>query len=228
MNILKRGLIVSCQAIEGNPFRDSKALALMAKSAEIGGAVAIRANGYDDISEMKKNISIPILVLNKLKYETGRTVITPNFEAAKVVAEAGSDVIALDVTFEKSNIREEPKELIYRIKNELKLPVLADISTLEEAIYAQECGADYISTTLSGYMPSRKHADDELYIPDLQLIKDICDNEKCTIPVIAEGRYWTPEDIQKALDLGAYGIVIGKAITNPIAITRYMISGINF
>ena len=58
-------------------------------------------------------------------------------------------MIALDATFRKIEIKEDVKTLIARIHDELHLPVLADISTAEEAIYAEQLGADYISTTLA-------------------------------------------------------------------------------
>lgn len=66
------GLIVSAQALDGNPFRNSQALALMAESAAIGGASAIRANGADDISAMSKRVSIPIIGIDKKK-DSNRT-----------------------------------------------------------------------------------------------------------------------------------------------------------
>ncbi len=74
-----KGLIVSSQALEGNPLRNSEYLAVMAEAAVIGGAKAIRANGVDDIKEMRKRISVPIIGIDKKKDSTGRTVITPDF-----------------------------------------------------------------------------------------------------------------------------------------------------
>ena len=53
-NMFPKGIIVSCQALEGNPLRDSHALSIMAKAAELGGAKAIRANGVEDITAMRK------------------------------------------------------------------------------------------------------------------------------------------------------------------------------
>ena len=127
------GLIVSAQALEGNPFRNSEALGLMAEAAALGGAVAIRANGVDDISAMRRRISIPIIGIDKRKDSSGRTVITPDFEGAKRIFEAGANIIALDATFYPSDITEDRRELIKRIHEELGALVMADISTLEEA-----------------------------------------------------------------------------------------------
>ena len=49
-----KGLIVSSQALEGNPLRNSEYLAVMAEAAVVGGAKAIRANGVEDIKEIQR------------------------------------------------------------------------------------------------------------------------------------------------------------------------------
>ncbi len=221
MRELPRGLIVSCQALEGNPLRDSGILAHLAKAAEIGGANAIRANGVEDISAMRKLLSIPIIGINKQKDATGRVVITPTFESAVQVVEAGADLIALDATFCESNIREDVETTIRRIHDELHVPVMADISCAEEAARAAAWGADLVSTTLSGYMPDKQFKPEEKYVPNFALIQEILSDPRVTCPVIGEGRFWTPEDLKKGLDMGLRGVVIGKAITNAMAITQY-------
>ncbi|MBQ7770823.1 MAG: N-acetylmuramic acid 6-phosphate etherase [Clostridia bacterium] len=218
--LLKKGLIVSSQALDGNPLKHPDYLSVMAQAAEKGGAVAIRANGYDNIVAMKKRVTVPVIGLNKFQDKSGTTIITPNFESAKEIAEAGSDIIALDATFRKSEIKEDVKTLIERIHNELHLPVLADISTVEEAVYAERVGADYVSTTLAGYTKDKPYAPEEKYLPDFEVIEKIL-NSGIKIPVIAEGRFWAPSDLVQAMQMGCYGIVIGKAITNPMAITEY-------
>lgn len=215
-----KGLIVSCQALEGNPFRDSELLAVMAQAAELGGAKAIRANGVEDIAAIRKKVSIPIIGIDKRKDETGRTVITPDFQGAKAIAEAGADIIALDATFCTSSIRQDTATLIREIHEKLHLQVMADISTLEEAVAAADAGADAISTTLAGYIPGALHTEEELYTPNFALLEAIlAKNLPCA--VIAEGRFWRGEDVRKAFDMGIDGMVIGKAITNPMAITKY-------
>lgn len=215
-----KGLIVSAQALEGNPFRNSEALALMAEAAALGGAVAIRANGVEDISAMRKRISIPIIGIDKRKDSSGRTVITPTFEGAKRIYEAGASIIALDATFYPSDIAEDRSEMIKRIHEELGALVMADISTFEEAVAAAEMGVDAVSTTLAGYVPGALHSEDELYVPDFTLLSKIV-AAKLPCKVVAEGRIWGSEDLREAFNIGADAVVIGKAITNPMAITRY-------
>ena len=220
-----KGLIVSAQALEGNPFRNSEYLAVMAEAAVLGGAVAIRANGVEDIKAMRKRISVPIIGIDKKKDSSGRTVITPDFEGVKRIAEVGATIIAMDVTDYPSDIAEDRKTLISRIHNELGLMVMADISTAEEAKKAAEMGADAVSTTLAGYVPGALHSADELYTPNLELVKTISEmNLPCAL--VVEGRIWEKADLQKAFALGADAVVIGKAITNPMAITKYFLSGV--
>lgn len=220
-----RGLIVSSQAAEGNPLRNSEYLAVMAEAAVVGGAKAIRANGVEDISEMRKRFSVPIIGIDKRKDSSGRVVITPDFEGAKRVADAGATIIAMDVTDYPSDISEDRKTLIDRIHNELGLLVMADISTASEARKAAEMGADAVSTTLAGYVPGSLHTPEELYLPNLALVKEIADM-KLPCALVVEGRLWERADVIKAFELGADAIVIGKAITNPMAITRYFLSAV--
>ncbi|MBR4236689.1 MAG: N-acetylmannosamine-6-phosphate 2-epimerase [Clostridia bacterium] len=227
MNMLfPRGLIVSCQALAGNPLRDSDILAHMAKAAELGGARAIRANGVSDISAMRRLLDVPIIGINKMTDDTGRTVITPTFESARAVVEAGADIIALDATFQTSTLREDTKTLIGRIHAELGKPVMADISTADEAEHACAIGADLVSTTLAGYLPNHHFPEEERYVPDFPLIKEILSRRGVTCPVVGEGRFWRVEDMRRGLEMGLHAIVVGKAITNPMAITAYYTHGL--
>lgn len=215
-----KGLIVSCQALEGNPFRSPEAIALLAQAAELGGAAALRINGTEDISAVRSRVQIPIIGINKKKDDRGDTIITPDFNSARETAAAGADIIAVDATLRNSNMKQHPKELICEIKEKLGLPVMADISTLEEAARAVSWGADAVSTTLSGYMPGVPYLQEEKYIPNLTLVEQIVDAE-LGAAVVAEGRFWNPDDVKRAFLLGIDAIVIGKAITNPMAITVY-------
>ena len=49
-----KGLIVSSQALEGNPMLDTEKLVSMAEAAAIGGASALRVNGAEVVSELAK------------------------------------------------------------------------------------------------------------------------------------------------------------------------------
>lgn len=193
-------------------------MAAMARSAEHGGAVAIRANGSADISAISSTTKLPIIGINKSLYPSSEIYITPTFADAEEAAEAGADIIALDATMRQRPRGETLPHIIESIHRDLNLTVMADVSTLEEGINAMESGADAIATTLAGYTDGRPYVDG----PDLELISSLvgCISK----PVIAEGRFDTPKDAAHALSLGAYAVVVGSAITRPQYITERFVS----
>jgi len=207
----KNGLIVSCQADKGEPFYGTKFMVAFAIAAKIGGAVGIRTNGPLFIKAIKKAVDLPIIGIYKKKYENSEVYITPTKKEAKSIARAGADIIGIDCTFRKRPGNLTLDELIKYIKEKLNLPVLADISTVEEGINAENKGADIICTTLSGYTEYTKN---KLKLgPDIDLVRELTKNVK--VPIIAEGRYWTSEDIKRAFEAGAHAVVVGTAITKP-------------
>ena len=212
----KGGVIVSCQARDDNPLHGPEFMGAMALAARDGGAVAIRANGPDDVRAVKA-AGLPVIGIHKIFSPDVPVYITPNFAAAAALVAAGADIIALDCT-PRPRIGDAPAELIARIHAELGVETFADISTLEEGLAAEQMGATYISTTLSGYTAYTEPRPAE---PDLRLIEELARRVKA--PIIAEGRYNTPELAQAALDAGAYAVVVGTMITNPREITRMFV-----
>lgn len=214
-------LIVSCQALEDEPLFVPGYMAKMALAAKLGGAVGIRANSPKDIKSIKSEIDIPVIGIWKQMTKGNDVYITPTIESAREVYNAGADIIAIDCTFRKNLHGEYAWELIKKIKKELNVLVMADISTLKEAINAQREGADLISTTLSGYTEYTQNLEG----PDFKLIQDI--SKVVKIPVMAEGRIWSQEDAVKALRAGAHAVIIGAAITRPKEITKRFVDAIN-
>lgn len=210
---LKGGLIVSCQAAEDTPLHGPAFMAAMAKAAELGGAVGIRANGPDDIRAIRQAVNLPIIGIYKIRMPGYEPYITPTIKAAKEVAAAGADIIAMDATLRPHPGDLSSAELLVLIKR-LGVPVMADISTFEEGVAAAEAGADIVSTTMSGYTPYSTQSDE----PDFELVERLASS--LSVPVIAEGRIWTPEQARKAIDLGAYAVVVGTAITRPWIVTE--------
>ncbi len=208
-------LIVSCQALPGEPLHGSEIMARMAIAARAGGAAAIRANSPADIAAIRRVVDCPIVGLYKVDVPGFDVYITPRLQDAVAVAEAGADVIALDATG-----RDHPEgttaELIAAVKAATGLPVMADISTDDEAIAARAAGADFVSTTMSGYTPySLQQA-----APDIDLVRRLAAELGPDYPLIAEGRISTPEQMRAALDAGATAVVVGGAITRPQQITE--------
>lgn len=205
---LKNGLIVSCQARPGNPLRGADRMAAMAQAAEMGGAAAIRADGIEDITEIKKRVKIPIIGIYKTEPSPEIPYITPDFEHARAIAELGVEIIALDATLRHRPDGTDVGELIGRIKNELGALVMADIATYEEGVAAARAGADLVATTLSGYTTYTPFTKE----PDYKLVGDLY--ASVNVPIIAEGRFVSPEDVARGIKAGAHAVVVGKAITN--------------
>lgn len=212
---IRGGLIVSCQASEGSPLRGPFFMAAMAQAAERGGAVGIRANGPEDIRAIKQVCSLPVIGIYKRRDLSPEVYITPDLPSAEAVIRAGAEIVALDGTQRRRPGTLDLKALIATIKSRFDVLVMADIATVEEAQAAEAYGADLVATTLCGYTQETAHRRDQG--PDLELVRALC--KEVRVPVIAEGRIWTPEQAREALRLGAHAVVVGTAITNPQAIT---------
>ena len=206
-------LMVSCQARADNPLHGPHFMAAMARAAEQGGAAGFRANGEEDIAAIRAASRLPIIGIVKQFDARFPVYITPSLASAKIAAAAGADMIALDAT-PRPRDGEALEDLIGRIKRETGRPVMADIATLAEALDAQELGADCVATTLAGHTAGTQARAG----PDLALVSALV--AALRIPVVAEGRYETPDHVRAALARGAYAVVVGTAITNPREITR--------
>jgi N-acylglucosamine-6-phosphate 2-epimerase len=211
---IQGGLIVSCQAQPDEPLFGSEVMVKLAHAALQGGGVGIRANTPVDVAAIRRSLpEVPLIGLYKYDLPGYEVRITPTLETALALAEAGCDIIALDAT--QRPRPEGPLEaFIQKVRAETGLPVLADISTLEEGLAAEAAGAELISTTLSGYTAYSPQQEE----PDLELVATLAGRLK--VPLLAEGRIATPAQARQALDAGAYAVVVGGAITRPQWITR--------
>lgn len=216
---LKHQLIVSCQAAPDEPLHGSNFMAALARAAADGGAGGLRVNGADDIAAVRQAVDLPIIGLEKQKHPEYDIVITPTFDAAQRIVNAGASVVALEATIRLYPTVEALRALIDRIHGELGVPVLADISCVEDARLAQDAGADLIATTLSGYTA---HGRPMIPSPDFELLREL--GQAIRLPVIAEGRFERPEEVAQALADGAYAVVVGSAITRPQLITRRFVA----
>ena len=210
---IEGGLVVSCQAEEGSPFFQPESMARFARAAEMGGAVGIRAK-EPDIRAIREACRLPIIGIDKVYLEGFEVYITPRFEDAERIAAAGADIIALDCTPRPRPDGVTMEDLVRRIKEELDLPVMADIATLEEAVAAEKAGVDIVATTMSGYTAYSPPRD----TPDFDLLEAVI--RAVDVPVIAEGHILTLAEARACLALGAWAIVIGSAITRPIELTQ--------
>ena len=216
LNKVRGGLIISCQALEDEPLCSPFIMGRMAKAAEQAGAVGIRAQGVEDIIEIKSVTNLPVVGIIKRNYDDSQIYITATKFEADELLKTKCEMIALDSTNRVRPNGEKLEDLIKYIKNSGVL-VMADISNYEEALKAQELGVDCVSTTLSGYTDYTKKLDS----PDFELIERLV--KDLNIPVIAEGRINTPEDLKKVYDIGVYSAVVGSAITRPQLIAKKFI-----
>lgn len=217
---LQGQLVVSCQALEDEPLFGAEIMAKMALAALKGGATAIRANTPPDIRAIRQAVRLPIFGLYKDWLPGYDVYITPSLNHARQVAQAGADAICFDATARPHPDRLPLKEIVRRMHLETGLPLMADISTLDEGRRAEDCGAEMISTALAGVTPySRKQTR-----PDLELVSELAIH--LTIPVFAEGRYYTPEQAIEALSAGAFAVVVGGAITRPHETTARFVAAL--
>lgn len=209
---LKGKLVVSCQASPGDPLDSPDVICRMALAALAGGASGLRINSAEHISYLRKQTDIPIIGIHK-EYGPAGLHITPNFAAASALAAAGASMIALDCTDRVWPDGEPWQALIVRIHEELCLPVMADVATFGEAKAAVAAGADCVGTTLNGYTDRTRHERSFSWALLVQIAEGL------RVPIIAEGHISSPEDARRALNCGAWSVVVGSAITRPSIIT---------
>lgn len=216
INKLKGGLIVSCQALPGEPLYSDNGgiMPRIAEAMERVGAAGIRCNSERDIREIREVVSLPVIGLVKKKYKNYSPYITPTMSEVDAVVRAGADIVAVDCTSRLHPGDVKVEDFIRQVKEKYDILILSDISTSEEAENAVRAGADMVSTTMSGYTPYTQGGSE----PDLELVCKLARQLSC--PVIAEGRIHTPEQVKQALHMGAYAVVVGGAITRPQEIAQ--------
>lgn len=209
------GLIVSCQAPPGSPLHGAEPMARMAQAAVAGGAVSVRVRGVADVEAVKQVVSVPVIGLTK-RGATG-VYITPYLSDAVALERAGADVIAVDATLRPRPNSASMEDFLRTLKRVVNAPILADVDSVEAGMRAADAGADLIATTLAGYTSGESPEE-----PDFAVLEALV--ARVSIPVIAEGRYRTEAHVRRALSLGAHAVVVGGAITDPIAITRRFVN----
>lgn len=204
---LRGKLIVSCHAPASSPLDNPFIISALALTAEQNGAAGVRINTPDHIAATKARVNVPIIGMEKSVTDGSDVYITPTFAAARRVSMSGASIIALDGTQRQRPDGEKLDHLIRRIQTELRKPVMADISTYDEGLYAADCGVEIIATTLCGHTAESRGAP----APALNLLERLA--MRLSQPVICAGGVVSPDQVRRAFDCGAFAVVIGAAIT---------------
>ncbi len=224
LDVIRGGLVVSCQALEHEPLHSPYIMSKMALAAKEGGARGIRANSKADILAIKREVDLPVIGIVKRDYPDSEVFITATRREIDELLESGCEMIAMDATLRKRPGGETVEALIaYCRERNPNVQLMADVSTVEEAAAAERSGFDCVSTTLHGYTPHTSHT--KLYEHDFAFLKAVLEAVKA--PVVAEGNVLTPEMYRRCLELGAASVVVGGAITRPKDITARFVQAVS-
>ncbi len=223
---LQGGLIVSCQAPEGDPLHGPHFMAEMARAAWLGGAAGIRANSGPDIRAIRQAVPLPVIGIVKRHYPGSPVYITPTLGEAEEAVRAGADVLALDGTARPRPDGVGLERLVEAIRARWAIPLMADVGSVEEGLAAARLGFDLVATTLVGYTDDHPPLG---YEPDFDVVARMIDEVTggLGVPVVVEGHIWEPEQAARCLELGAFAVVVGSAITRPHLITRRFVQAID-
>lgn len=217
MEELRHKLIVSCQALPDEPLHSDFIMARMAVAAKEGGASGIRANSVVDIAAIQKAVDLPIIGIIKRDYEDADVYITATMKEVDELMTVRPDIIAIDATTSTRPNGESLKEFFQKAKEKYPDQLwMADCSTIDEMLAADQLGFDFIGTTLVGY--TKQSQGDKIESNDFEIIRKAL--SKLSHPLIAEGNIDTPDKVRRVLELGAYSVVVGSAITRPQLITK--------
>ena len=217
MEELRHKLIVSCQALPDEPLHSDFIMARMAVAAKEGGASGIRANSVVDIAAIQKAVDLPIIGIIKRDYQDADVYITATMKEVDELMTVRPNIIAIDATTSTRPNGESLKEFFQKVKEKYPDQLwMADCSTIDEMLTADQLGFDFIGTTLVGY--TKQSQGDKIESNDFEIIRKAL--SKLSHPLIAEGNIDTPDKVRRVLELGAYSVVVGSAITRPQLITK--------
>lgn len=221
---LKGQLIVSCQALPQEPLHSSFIMGRMARAAKEGGAAGIRANTKEDIKEIQEVTGLPIIGIVKRDYPDSAVYITPTMKEIEELMEVKPEIVAIDATGALRPGNVPLADFFHQIKEKYpEQKLMADCSTIEEALFADELGFDFIGTTMVGYTPQSKGL--KIEENDFEILRTIL--KKVKHPVIAEGNVNSPEKAKRVIELGSYAVVVGSSITRPQLITKGYAEAVN-
>ncbi len=219
LNPLPR-FVVSVQAEDHEPLAPTPIMLALCESVLAGGAEGLRLANVDLIRQVKQKYpTLPIIGLHKPyplpTHPKELVYITRHLNDAVALAEAGADIVALDAT---PRPREQSlTEIITAVKDAFPhVKIMGDVDSMASAHFAADAGVDILSSTLNGYTLETQDAPTDS--PNFAFLEALV-KAFAHLPVYLEGRVWDVADVHRGLGLGAYGVVIGSAITRPHQIT---------
>ena len=167
---------------------------------------------------------LPIIGIVKRDYSDSEVYITPTMKEIEELMEVKPEIVAIDATGALRPGNVTLADFFHQIKEKYpEQKLMADCSTIEEALFADELGFDFIGTTMVGYTPQSKGL--KIEENDFEILRTIL--KKVKHPVIAEGNVNSPEKAKRVIELGSYAVVVGSSITRPQLITKGYAEAVN-
>lgn len=204
LELLRNGLVVSCQPVDDGPMDRPDIITAMAQAAIAGGADGIRIQGADNLRHARKSVTAPIVGIVKRDLPDSPVRITPFLDDVVALAQAGADIIAYDAT---SRARPVSRTAIVEEITKHGCLAMADCSNMDDAKRAVQDGAQIVGSTLSGYTDETAHLGPE---PDLKFVTEL---SRLGAFVMAEGRYANPGLVKAAIKAGADCVTVGTPLT---------------
>lgn len=218
LDLLRGGLVASCQPVDGGPMDRPDIVAAMAEAAVAGGAAGLRIEGLSNLRAAHLRVRVPIIGILKRDLAGSPVRITPSADDARALAAAGADVVAYDAT---DRARPEPSQAILAAIHEAGVLAMADCATLEDGRRARAAGAAILGTTLSGYTDETANRGEGV---DLDLIRAF---GALGSFVMAEGRINTPALAAEAIAAGADAVTVGTALTRLEHVTGWFVAAVS-
>ncbi|UJF22917.1 N-acetylmannosamine-6-phosphate 2-epimerase [Shewanella sp. OMA3-2] len=216
LTLLKQSLIVSCQPVDHGPMDKVEHIVAMALAAVDGGAKGLRIEGVENVKAVAKVTNTPIVGIVKRDLVDSPIRITPFIDDVKALAQAGASIVAFDGTQ-----RQRPVAMLTLLEaiHSAGCIAMADCADYETGLMLAQQGCTFIGSTMSGYTDLNPPPHD----PDYALVTRWVSQG---LHVIAEGRYHSPDRAAKAIELGAFSVTVGSAITRVEHITQWFATSI--